>query len=208
MPVRLLYATNYFINPLLNLGSLLDRFQEFRLYVICNYGSSFSSLQSVANLQTTSPSHFLAVPSIVYLITFQTSSPGMVTVVQLSSSATDRSQWDVTQPTSTVWVRLVKRPFAASHSRGTKPPCWREEVVLGQDKKRNLPFKIMYVFCLSCSSATLALQKGGFVPREWLAAKGLFRIQVILEIYLVGLCSKIYFSWSSCDRKCGWWPSL
>ena len=32
----------------------------------------------------------------------------------------------------------------------------------------------MYVFCLSCPSATFALQRGGFVPREWLAAKGLF----------------------------------
>ena len=27
--------------------------------------------------------------------------------------------------------------------------------------------------CLSCPSATFALQHGGFVPREWLAAKGL-----------------------------------
>ena len=31
-----------------------------------------------------------------------------------------------------------------------------------------------HVFCLSCPSATFALQRGGFVPREWLAAKGLF----------------------------------
>ena len=47
------------------------------------------------------------------------------------------------------------------------------KVALGQDKKRNLPFKIMYVFCLSCPSATFALHHGGFVPREWLAAKDL-----------------------------------
>ena len=65
-------------------------------------------------------------------------------------------------------------PFAASHSRGTKPPCWRAKVSLGQDKQRKLPFKIMYVFCLSCPNATLALQRGGFVPHEWLAAKALF----------------------------------
>ena len=66
------------------------------------------------------------------------------------------------------------RPFAASHSRGTKPqPCWRAKVALGQDKQRKLQFKIMYVFCLSCTSATFALQRGSFVPREWLAAKGL-----------------------------------
>ena len=32
----------------------------------------------------------------------------------------------------------------------------------------------MYVFCLSCPCATFALQRGSFVPREWLAAKGLF----------------------------------
>ena len=35
----------------------------------------------------------------------------------------------------------------------------------------------MYVFCLSCPSATFALQRGGFVPREWLAAKGLSAYQ-------------------------------
>ena len=51
--------------------------------------------------------------------------------------------------------------------------CWRAKVALGQDKQRKLPFKIMYVFCLSCPSATFALQRGGFVPREWLAAKSL-----------------------------------
>ena len=33
--------------------------------------------------------------------------------------------------------------------------------------------------CLSCLSATFALQHGGFVPREWLAAKGL-SVQVLL----------------------------
>ena len=65
------------------------------------------------------------------------------------------------------------RPFAASHSRGTKPPCWTAKVALGQDKQGKLPFKIMYVFCLSCPSANFALQRGGFVPRKWLAAKGL-----------------------------------
>ena len=47
------------------------------------------------------------------------------------------------------------------------------KVALGQDKQRKLPFKIMYVFCLSCPSATFALQRGGFAPREWLDAKGL-----------------------------------
>ena len=69
-----------------------------------------------------------------------------------------------------VWAN---RPFAASHSRGTKPPCWRTKVALGQDKQRKLQFRIMYVPCLSCLSAAFALQRGGFVLREWLAAKGL-----------------------------------
>ena len=31
----------------------------------------------------------------------------------------------------------------------------------------------MYVFCLSCPRATFALQRGSFVPREWLAANSL-----------------------------------
>ena len=35
----------------------------------------------------------------------------------------------------------------------------------------------MYAICLSCPSATFALQHAGFVPREWLAAKDLFRAQ-------------------------------
>ena len=37
-------------------------------------------------------------------------------------------------------------PFAACHSRSTKPPCWRAKVALGQDKQRKLPFKIMMPF--------------------------------------------------------------
>ena len=36
----------------------------------------------------------------------------------------------------------------------------------------------MYAFCLSCRSATFAHQYGGFVPREWLPAKGLFEAGV------------------------------
>ena len=65
-------------------------------------------------------------------------------------------------------------PFAACHSRGTKPPCWDAKVSLGQDKRRKLPFKILYAICFSCPSATFASQHGGFVlPCEWQAAKGL-----------------------------------
>ena len=36
-----------------------------------------------------------------------------------------------------------------------------------------LRFKIMYAVGLSCPSATLASQPGGFEPRVWQAAKGL-----------------------------------
>ena len=74
-------------------------------------------------------------------------------------------------------VQMAYRPFAAfaaGHSRGTKSPCWRAKVALGQDRQRKLLFKIMYVFCLSCPNATFALQHGCFVPHEWLAAKDLF----------------------------------
>ena len=51
-----------------------------------------------------------------------------------------------------------------------------EKVALGPDKQSELPFKIMFVSCLSCSSATFVLQHGAFVPREWLATKGLLVI--------------------------------
>ena len=77
---------------------------------------------------------------------------------------------------------LQNRPFVASRSRGTKLPYWRAKVALGQDKQRKLPFKIIYVFCLSYPSATFVLQYGGFVPRERLAAKGLFSVKVIASI--------------------------
>ena len=57
----------------------------------------------------------------------------------------------------------TNRPFAASHSRGTKLPRWRATKGLNGN-----------FLCLSCPRATFALQYSGFVPREWLAAKGLF----------------------------------
>ena len=74
------------------------------------------------------------------------------------------------------WVVYNNRPFAAFHSCGTKPPCWDAKVVLGQDKQRILPFKIMYTSCWSCLSSTFASQHGGFVPREWKAAKGIYKV--------------------------------
>ena len=43
------------------------------------------------------------------------------------------------------------------------------------DKTNKEPISdyVCLLFVLSQTSATLALQRGGFVPREWLAAKGL-----------------------------------
>ena len=72
-------------------------------------------------------------------------------------------------------------PFAASHSRGTKPPCLRATVArprrTGKRQTKCLRTKGIILnsnfLCLSYPSATFALQHGGFVPREWLAAKGL-----------------------------------
>ena len=64
-------------------------------------------------------------------------------------------------------------PFAACHSCGTKSASWRANVALGQDKQSKLSFKIMDAFCLPCPSG---LQHSGFVPREWLAAKGLLSV--------------------------------
>ena len=41
--------------------------------------------------------------------------------------------------------------------------------------KENYHLKLC-MSCLSCLSAAFAPQRGGFVPREWLAAKGLLLI--------------------------------
>ena len=67
---------------------------------------------------------------------------------------------------------MADRPFAASHSRGTKPPCWRAKVALGQDEQKKVKTMYAFKFCWSCHSATFALQHGGFAPCKWLARKG------------------------------------
>ena len=83
-------------------------------------------------------------------------------------------------------------PFAASHSHGTKLPCWRAKVELGWDKQRKSPFKTMLAFCLSWPRATFTLQHGG----EWLAAKGLIwrenSLQKDLPHFLY-IFSKLFF---------------
>ena len=70
------------------------------------------------------------------------------------------------------------RPFTASHSRRTKPPCCRARVALGQDKQKTYIILNGNFHCLSCPSATFALQHASFVPREWLAANGLFPLSL------------------------------
>ena len=69
------------------------------------------------------------------------------------------------------------RPFASSHSRGAKLPRWRAKVALGQDKQKTYIILNGNFLCLSCPSVTFALQYGGFVPHEWLAAKDLFIVK-------------------------------
>ena len=73
------------------------------------------------------------------------------------------------------WRKALNRPFAASHSHGTKLPCWRAKVALGQDKQKTCIIWNGNFLCLFCPSATCALQHGGFVTCEWLAAKGLLQ---------------------------------
>ena len=45
----------------------------------------------------------------------------------------------------------------------------------------------MYVFCFSCPGATFALQRSGFVQREWLAVKGIL-LSKALPSTLRSLC--------------------
>ena len=52
----------------------------------------------------------------------------------------------------------INRPFAASHSRGTKPPYWRAKVAQEQDKQKADIILNGNSLCLSCASATFALQ--------------------------------------------------
>ena len=51
----------------------------------------------------------------------------------------------------------LNSPFAAFHSRGTKPPCWDAKVALGQDQQKAcIIFLNGNVLCFSCPIATFA----------------------------------------------------
>ena len=68
------------------------------------------------------------------------------------------------------------RPFAARHSCGKNMPCWRAKVALRQNTQKAYIILNGNFLCLSRPRATFALQHGGFLPREWLAAKGLLSV--------------------------------
>ena len=91
---------------------------------------------------------------------------------------------------------VFNRPFAASYSRGTKQPCWKAKVALAQDKQRKLKLKLklrqlklklrqtkeikiklkLYLPFVGLVSVRVVLSSMAvFVPREWLAAKGLLK---------------------------------
>ena len=78
----------------------------------------------------------------------------------------------------------MNRPFAACHSRGTKPPCWNAKVALEQDQQKAYIIWNSNFLCFSCPSATFASQHGSFLPREWQATKFL--------LYQTTSCSLCY----------------
>ena len=77
------------------------------------------------------------------------------------------------------YLLFKDRLFTACHSRGTKPPCWDAKVALGQDQQKAYIILNDNFLRLSCRGATFASQCGGFVPREWQAAKSLLRESAI-----------------------------
>ena len=89
----------------------------------------------------------------------------VVTLPRIGESSEKRKEF---------WAGVTGESFKAS-SLDSANAC------LDLQKKRKLPFKIMYAFCWSCPSATFASQRGGFVPREWQAAKGLFETTKMLH---------------------------
>ena len=62
-------------------------------------------------------------------------------------------------------------PLQASHSRGTNRRAGEQKSHWDKTNKENYNLELCMPFV--CPSAASALQRGGFVPREWLAAKGL-----------------------------------
>ena len=83
--------------------------------------------------------------------------------------------WTIAQPPT--WkARRCNRPFAASHSRGTKPSCWRAKVALGKDKQKTYIILNCNLLCLSCPSARFSLQHGAFCTMWMTGCKGPIRL--------------------------------
>ena len=105
---------------------------------------------------------------------------------------------------------IKNRPFAACHSRSTKPPHWRAKVVLGQDKQKTCIIWNGNFLCLSCLTATFALQHGGFLPCEWQAAKVLLSVVTAWLSYMKNSREPLRprtFHGSNLIPKLGW-PKL
>ena len=56
-------------------------------------------------------------------------------------------------------IHPINRLFAASHSSGTKPPCWRTKVALGQDKQKAYMSLNDNFLCLTCPARLLLFSK-------------------------------------------------
>lgn len=65
------------------------------------------------------------------------------------------------------------RPFASSHSRGTKPPSEEPETHWERTNKGLTTLNEVSSSLFLSPSASFVLQHGSFVPHEWQAAKGL-----------------------------------
>ena len=56
-----------------------------------------------------------------------------------------------------VYVKMMNRPFAARHSRGTKPPpCWRANVALGTRQITTTIFNEFHATSYSCLVHTIS----------------------------------------------------
>ena len=67
----------------------------------------------------------------------------------LISNRSVRNSWQQRRSSGADFERKLSIITPLRLASGTKPPCWRAKVALGQDKERKLPFKITYVFSLS-----------------------------------------------------------
>ena len=99
----------------------------------------------------------------------------------------------------------LNRPFAASHSCGTKPPCWRAKVALGQDKQRNYHLKLCMSFVcfvpvrLLLSSVAVLYHVNGWLQRAYfdtfLGVRKYFVKNLHLVIYNENKNSSFHFRW-------------